>query len=85
MEQSKHFFYVVECCDGSYYAGYTNHLERRLYMHNEGKGAKYTRARRPVKLIFYKCFDTKQEAMKAEYYFKKLSRKNKERYIMGGE
>ncbi|MCI4139482.1 GIY-YIG nuclease family protein, partial [Bacillus vallismortis] len=43
MEKNKHFFYVVECSDGSYYAGYTNHIEKRIQTHNSGKGAKYTR------------------------------------------
>lgn len=81
MENNKYYLYVLECKDGSYYAGYTNNLERRIQMHNEGKGAKYTRAKRPVQLIYYECFATKQEAMRAEYYFKKLTRKEKEHYI----
>ncbi len=45
--------------------------------HNDGKGAKYTKVRRPVELIFAEAFDTKREAMQAEYYFKKLTRKKK--------
>jgi len=81
MEKSKHYLYVVECKDGSYYTGYTNNLKRRIQMHNEGKGAKYTRSRRPVQLIYFECFETKQEAMRAEYYFKKLTREEKEQYI----
>lgn len=81
MDQNNHYFYVLECNDGSYYAGYTNDLERRVAMHNNGKGAKYTRGRRPVKLIFNERYETKQEAMRVEYYFKKLSRKNKEQYM----
>ncbi|MDF2903403.1 MAG: nuclease superfamily protein, partial [Bacillus sp. (in: firmicutes)] len=43
--ENKHYFYVLECRDGSFYGGYTNHLERRIMQHNEGKGAKYTRGR----------------------------------------
>ncbi|WP_243292607.1 GIY-YIG nuclease family protein [Bacillus sp. FJAT-47783] len=85
MDQNSHYFYVLECSDGSYYAGYTNDLERRVAMHNKGKGAKYTRGRRPVKLIYNKRFETKQEAMSVEYYFKKLSRKNKEQYMQEGD
>ena len=70
--------YVLECKDGTYYTGYTNRLEQRINMHNEGKGAKYTRGRTPVRLIYKECYETKQEAMKAEYYFKQLTRKQKE-------
>ena len=85
MEQDKgnHIFYVLECKDGSFYAGYTNDLEKRMKKHNEGKGAKYTRARKPVRCIYYESFESKEEAMRAEYAFKQLSRKQKEAY-MGG-
>lgn len=83
MENEKHHFYVVCCSDNSLYAGYTNNLERRIKMHNEGKGAKYTRGRGPVELVFSKAFPTKSEALKAEYRFKKLgSRKKKEQYLI---
>ncbi|KAA6470866.1 GIY-YIG nuclease family protein [Bacillus swezeyi] len=81
METSNHYFYVLACRDGSLYAGYTNNIEKRLKTHNDGKGAKYTRARLPVTLHYAERFSTKREALQAEYYFKKLSRKNKERYI----
>ncbi|AKO90718.1 GIY-YIG nuclease family protein [Priestia filamentosa] len=77
----EHFFYVLECRDKSFYGGYTNNMERRLAVHNEGKGAKYTRARRPVVLLYKEEFETKSEAMKAEYAFKKLTRKEKERFL----
>lgn len=79
-----HLFYVLECNDGSYYAGYTNNLERRLRLHNEGKGAKYTRAKRPVRCIYFEQYTTKREAMQMEYHFKQLSRKAKEQYIRTG-
>lgn len=81
MERNKHFFYVLHCSDGSYYAGYTNDLLRRLNTHNEAKGAKYTRARLPVYLIFHKEYETKKEAMQAEYAFKQLTRRKKEQYL----
>ncbi|PIC56357.1 endonuclease [Sporosarcina sp. P12(2017)] len=81
MEQNEHFFYVLTCNDGSYYAGYTNDLERRLRVHNEGKGAKYTRGRLPVKYIYQESFETQRQAMQAEYQFKQLTRKEKEQYI----
>jgi putative endonuclease len=78
---NSYYFYVVECSDGSYYAGYTNNLSVRIRKHNEGKGAKYTRSRTPVKLIFSRKYETKQEALQAEYRFKQLSRKEKEQFI----
>lgn len=81
MATGKHYFYVLECSDGSYYAGYTNDLEKRLEAHNGGKGAKYTRARGPSVLIYQEQFDTKPAAMKAEYAFKQLSKPKKIRYI----
>ncbi|MED4455592.1 GIY-YIG nuclease family protein [Metabacillus fastidiosus] len=81
MEKNNHFFYVLECKDGSYYAGYTVDLAARVEKHNAGKGAKYTRARKPVKLLYNERFETKSEALKMEYSFKKLSRIEKEEYI----
>lgn len=80
----EHFFYVLECKDGSYYAGYTNDLTKRVAVHNEGKGAKYTRGKRPVKCIYFETYDTKREAMQVEYKFKQLVRKQKEAYIAKG-
>ena len=82
MESKGHYFYVLMCNDGSYYAGYTNDLQKRLKTHNEGKGAKYTRGRLPVSIIYHEEFQTKQEAMKAEYAFKQLDRKKKENFLM---
>lgn len=84
-KKSNHFFYVLECNDGSYYGGYTVDLERRLEQHNNGVGAKYTRARAPVKMIYAEEFDNKSEAMRAEYAFKRLSRMKKEKFLKGGE
>lgn len=81
MEKSKHYLYVLECQDGTYYAGYTNDLYHRIKKHNEGKGAKYTRGRGPVNLLLAKEFDTKGEALRAEYQFKQLRRKEKETFI----
>lgn len=82
MEDHKHYFYVLSCQDGSLYAGYTNHLERRIKQHNEGKGAKYTRGRGPVNLVYAKEFMTKSEAMKAEYHFKQWTRKQKDDFLV---
>lgn len=79
----KHYFYVVKCGDNSFYAGYTNNLEKRIACHNDGRGAKYTKTRLPVHLIYHQQFDSKRRAMQYEYYFKKLTRKQKERYLSG--
>lgn len=81
MNEKQHTFYVLECKDGSYYAGYTNDLVKRIAVHNEGKGAKYTRAKRPVTCIYNEFHETKQEAMQAEYAFKQLTRKQKTNYM----
>lgn len=82
---NEHLFYVLECNDGSYYAGYTNDLEKRIRVHNDGKGAKYTRAKLPVHCIYKESFETKREAMQAEYQFKQLTRSAKERYMKKGQ
>lgn len=82
--ENSHYFYVLECNDGSFYAGYTNDLQKRIAVHNEGKGAKYTRAKLPVHCIYFETFQTKREAMQAEYRFKQLTRQKKELYIKEG-
>ena len=71
------YTYIVECSDGTLYTGWTNNLEKRLEAHNAGKGAKYTKTRRPVKLVYLEQFETKEEAMSREYHIKQLSRKEK--------
>ena len=71
------YTYIVECKDGTLYTGWTNNLEKRLRAHNEGKGAKYTKSRRPVTLVYQESFDTKEEAMRREYAIKRFSRKKK--------
>ena len=80
-KETKHYFYVLECRDNSLYAGYTNNLEKRIAAHNAGKGAKYTRARGPVTCIYFETFETKEQAMSAEYAFKQLKRPQKIDYI----
>ncbi|MGN0154666.1 MAG: GIY-YIG nuclease family protein [Lachnospiraceae bacterium] len=77
------YTYIVECGDGTLYTGWTNRLEERMKCHNEGKGAKYTRSRLPVRLVYYEVFATKQEAMKRECAIKRLSRKDKLALIEG--
>ena len=70
-----------DVADGSLYTGWTNDLERRLAAHNAGKGGKYTRARRPVTLVYSEEFETKEEAMSREAKIKQLTRAQKLRLI----
>ena len=76
MEQ-RNFTYILKCSDGSLYTGWTNDLERRVKAHNAGKGAKYTKSRKPVKLVYCESFSTKQETMRREWEIKQLSRVEK--------
>jgi putative endonuclease len=75
------YTYIVKCNDGTLYTGWTNNLEKRIKDHNDGKGAKYTKARLPVELVYYETFETKEEAMSREYGIKQLSRKEKDELI----
>lgn len=77
----ENYTYIIRCKDNSLYVGWTNNLEKRIKAHNDGKGAKYTKPRRPVELVYYEVFSTKQEAMSREYHLKKLSHKEKEQLI----
>ena len=72
-----HYIYFMKCCDNSLYCGYTTDPKRREAEHNSGKGAKYTRSRLPVTLVYTEEFDTKEEALKRECAIKKLSREKK--------
>ena len=72
------FTYLLLCSDGSYYCGWTNDLLHRVQAHNSGRGAKYTRTRRPVKLVYYESFATKEEAMSREWHIKHMTRAEKE-------
>lgn len=71
------YTYIVRCKDGSLYCGWTNNLEKRIESHNAGTGAKYTRSRHPVELVYYEEFETKEEAMSREYAIKQLTRQKK--------
>lgn len=77
------FVYILECCDGSLYTGWTSDLKKRVENHNLKKGAKYTRARVPVKLVYYEKFEDKIMAQKREFAIKKLSRIEKLNLING--
>ena len=71
------FVYLLRCGDGSLYTGSTNDVSRRLAAHQRGKGAKYTRSRLPVSLVYYQPFPTRSAAMAGECALKKLSRAQK--------
>ncbi|MCS4488298.1 GIY-YIG nuclease family protein [Streptococcus sciuri] len=73
--------YVLECSDGTLYTGYTTNLDKRIATHNSGKGAKYTRTRRPVRLLYHEAFPDKKSAMRAESLFKQKKRQDKLTYI----
>ncbi len=86
-----HFVYIVKCADGTFYTGYTTALLKRVSEHNgEGKsktskmaGARYTRPRRPVLLVYSESFTNRSEALKREYEIKQLIRSEKEKLIQG--
>ncbi len=79
-----YYVYMVRCKDNSLYTGWTTDPKRRTKEHNEGKGAKYTRSKRPVKLVYVEETSTKQEAMRREYAIKQLQKVEKEEICKNG-
>lgn len=77
IKEKKAFVYIVECSDGTLYTGWTTDVEARVATHNNGSGAKYTRNRRPVKLVYSEEMENKSAALKREAAIKKLSRAEK--------
>jgi len=75
------YTYILECSDGTFYVGWTNNLKKRIKTHNQGKGAKYTRGRTPVNLVYWEEYDSRSDAQKREITIKNYSRKEKERLI----
>lgn len=71
------YTYIVKCSDGTLYTGWTNNLDKRIACHNAGKGAKYTKSRIPVELVYFEEFNTKVEAMRREYEIKQMKREMK--------
>jgi len=78
------YTYIVECSDHSFYTGWTNNLAKRIATHNAGKGAKYTKYRLPVTLVYFEIYPDKQAAMRREYAIKQLTRKQKLTLIANG-
>lgn len=72
------FLYIVECHDGSLYTGITKDLEKRIKAHNDGKGARFTRSRRPVKMIYHESLSGRAQALVREYEVKTLPRAKKQ-------
>lgn len=75
--EKEYYVYILECADNTLYTGFTNDLDKRLSVHNKGKGAKYTRGRLPVKIVYYESFPTEGEARSRECAVKKLTRQKK--------
>lgn len=80
-----YYAYIVECADGTYYCGYTTNLEKRIDTHNKGKGAKYTKPRLPVALVYFEEFDSKEKAMSREWHLKQLTHAEKRALAQGFE
>ncbi|WP_412990181.1 GIY-YIG nuclease family protein [Pediococcus siamensis] len=80
-EQKKFFFYVLKCADETLYGGFTTDVTKRVATHNAGKGAKYTRSRLPVRLIYSQVFEDRHAALSAEYHFKHQTREAKIRFL----
>lgn len=82
--EEKHYVYILRCADDTLYTGWTTDVKKRVVTNNSGKGAKYTRARLPVELVYTEEFDDKIEAQKREYAIKQLTRAEKEALIESG-
>lgn len=81
----KNYTYIVQCNDGTLYTGWTNDLDRRIQAHNAGHGAKYTRSRLPVTLVYFEEHPTKEAAMSREFHIKRMSRDEKLALIRSGK
>ena len=79
------YTYLVECADGTLYCGWTNNIEKRIADHNAGKGAKYTKPRLPVKLVYFEEFEDRKDALSREWHLKRLTREEKLLLIRNGQ
>lgn len=79
------YVYLLRCRDNNLYTGYTDDVKRREAVHNAGKGAKYTKSRLPVKLVYVEQFEDKSQAMKREFAIKQLTKAKKEQLVCGKE
>jgi len=76
-EEEIYYVYILRCRGGSLYTGWTNDLAKRIEAHNKGQGAKYTKGRGPVELIYHEEYSNKSEALKREYAIKRFSKAQK--------
>ncbi|WP_416148103.1 GIY-YIG nuclease family protein [Salipaludibacillus sp. HK11] len=81
MSVKNHYVYMLRCKDETFYTGYTIDVKRRLKVHEDDKGAKYTRGRGPFSLVYEEHLETKSEALRREIVIKRMSRKQKETLI----
>ncbi len=81
MQKKNWFVYILQCKDGSFYTGITTNIKQRVATHNSGKGAKYTRARLPVAVVYSQKHQNRSTATKREIEIKKLTRKQKEELL----
>ncbi|MCF8566581.1 GIY-YIG nuclease family protein [Alicyclobacillus tolerans] len=81
---AEHFVYILKCCDGTLYTGYTTDIPKRVSLHNQGKASKYTRSRLPALLVYVEPVESRSEGLKREYRIKRLSRAQKEQLIVRG-
>ena len=79
------YVYLLRCADGTLYCGWTTALEARLQAHNSGKGAKYTRSRLPVELVYSESYEDRHEALSREWHIKRMTRDEKLALIRNGE
>ena len=79
------YVYLLRCADDTLYCGWTTDLEHRVRVHNSGRGAKYTRSRTPVKLVYFEEFEDRQEALSREWHLKRLTRDEKLLLIRNGQ
>jgi len=79
--EKKYYTYVILTKDNTLYCGYTDDVEKRFEAHMSGKGAKYTRSHKPLKIVYSACFDSKVEAMAEERRFKALTREQKDQFL----
>ena len=84
-DSKKHYVYILKCSDNTLYTGWTTNVEKRVATHNSGRGAKYTRARRPVELVYSEEYGDKIEAQHREREIKKLTRMQKEELIKSAQ
>ena len=81
MENKMNYVYILKCADDTLYCGWTTDPDARLKAHNSGRGAKYTRSRTPVEMVYLEEFENKHEALSREWHIKRMSREEKMKLI----